>query len=194
MRDKQQKLLDFTEKKVKTLFQDFPVPAHGIDHVKRVVKWIRKIARQEKQDVFLAELAALLHDIGRVAEHRSKSGKMRHHELSYILAKQWFKKYKVFDILTSQQKTRLLYAIRYHWNDKAEKYILADILRDADKLDTFGKIGVQRAKDFYQDKDLVRKRVKFQLKTAGHIKTKAAKKIIRQKNLLAPLKKYLAER
>ncbi|OGF21186.1 hypothetical protein A2316_03425 [Candidatus Falkowbacteria bacterium RIFOXYB2_FULL_38_15] len=58
-------LLSFLENKVDELFQDFPVPAHGIDHIRRVADWAVLIAKNEGHDEFLAKIAGLLHDIGR---------------------------------------------------------------------------------------------------------------------------------
>ena len=41
-------------------------------------------------------------------------------------------------MLKKAEKLVVLYAVRYHWNDAADKYKEAIILRDADKLDIYG--------------------------------------------------------
>ncbi len=155
-------LLEFAKRKVEKLFQDFPVPAHGIDHVRRVTEWAVQIAKKEGQDEFLAELAAILHDVGRVPERKIAGEEeiLMHQELSYLLAKEWFEKEKEFDVLTSREKEEILYAARYHWDDEAEKFRLANILRDADKLDLLGEIGVKRAIEFYKKPRLIKKKYK----------------------------------
>ena len=188
---KKEDLLIFIENKVKELFSDFPVPAHGINHVTRVANWATVIARDEEFDEFLAKVTALLHDIGRVAEFNDNPDKLRHHELSYILLKKWFHEFREFDILSEEEKEQILYAVRYHWNDEAEKYPLANILRDSDKLDMYGEIGLKRAHDFFTGLKDREKDVKKNLMLFYKIKTKTAKKIIEDNNLLEPLKKYL---
>ena len=184
-------LLSFLENKVDKLFQDFPVPAHGIDHIKRVADWAVLIAKDGKCDEFLAKIAGLLHDIGRVAEFNNNPDKLRHHELSYILAKEWFNQDREFDILSEEEKEEILYAVRYHWDDTAEDYPLANILRDADKLDMYGDIGVKRACEFHKAFLNAKENIKRNLGLVSNIKTKIAKKIIEESNLLEPLKKYL---
>jgi HD superfamily phosphodiesterase len=179
------------EDKVDKLFYDFPVPAHGVDHIKRVTDWAVLIAKDEGYDEFLAKVAGFLHDIGRVAEFDNNPEKLRHHELSYILAKEWFREFNEFDILAEAEKEEILYAIRYHWDDTAENYLLANILRDADKLDMYGEIGVKRAQEFHKGFLDARQNIERNLALAENIKTKLAKKIIEENNLLEPLKKYL---
>ncbi len=39
--------LNFVRQRVANLFQDFPVPAHGLNHANRVVGWAKKIAKEE---------------------------------------------------------------------------------------------------------------------------------------------------
>ncbi len=116
---------------------------------------------------------------------------IRHQELSYLLVKEWFTQ-KKFDVLTSGEKEEILYAIRYHGDDKAEAYSLANILRDADKLDLLGEIGVQRAIEFHKGSKLIKKNIRENLVRAERIKTSTARKIVERENLLEPLRQYLA--
>ena len=183
--------LNYVRQKVEKIFNDFPVPGHGMDHINRVVEWAIEIAKQENCDVFYAELAAFLHDIGHVAEHQNNPAQLKHHELSYILAKEWFEQDREFDVLTQEEKDMILYAIRNHWDDTAEKYELANVLRDADKLDMYGDIGVQRAVDYYKTPQAISNNIKQNLLAVNRVKTKTAKRIIEQRNLLKPLKDYL---
>ena len=94
--NKQIQLIEHVQKKVEQFFADFPVPAHGYDHVARVTRRAREIAIAERaNNVMLCELAGWLHDIGRVPEYMGDKS-AGHHELSYILLKEdWFKNDKV---------------------------------------------------------------------------------------------------
>ena len=184
-------LVMYTRKKVEDLFKAFPVPAHNIDHTDRVTEWITKIAKAEHYDLMLAELAALLHDIGRVAEFQNNPEKLRHHELSYRLLQQWFEEDRYFDLLSAQEKDELLYAVRNHWDDAAEEQVLANILRDADKLDMYGKIGVQRAVEFHKIPKDISKNMKSNMESVKRIKTATAKQIVIKEKLLEPLKRWL---
>lgn len=188
---KEKKLVNYTRKKVKELFVDFPALAHGIDHVTRVTNLTKLIATKEKADVFLAEMSGWLHDIGRAVEGGT-SLVTSHAELSYELCRRWFKEDSVLrDGLTKQQKLVVLYSVRYHWNNAAEKYSEAWILRDADKIDTLGLIGVKRAREFSGGNE---KQFQMDLRLRYDIfywlKTKTAKKIVKEKHLMEQLDRF----
>ena len=186
---KQQKqLITHVINKVKILFTNFPIPAHGIDHIERVVKWATIIAEKEKaKNPFLCELSAWLHDIGHTLSLKPKE-KRSHHELSYILLKQWFQEDREFDFLNDAEKIELLYAVRYHYNDQAIKYDTAWILRDADKLDGFGEIGMKRANEYFKDdKKGFNDNLRFMFSNLLFLKTKTAHKIVSEKNLMVPV-------
>ena len=57
--------------KAKTFFKDAS-GCHDWSHVERVVKLAMKIGKIEKADLDVLEVAALLHDIGRKEEMKSK--------------------------------------------------------------------------------------------------------------------------
>lgn len=181
---KEKELVSYTRNKVRELFANYPAPAHGFDHVVRVTDLVKLIAAKEKVDLFLAELSGWLHDIGRTLETGANlmSG---HHELSYELCQKWFKEDEVLrDGLTKQQKLIILYSIRYHWNNAAEKYPEAWVLRDADKIDALGLTGIKRLQKFCAG-DM--KKVDFGLRLFYDnfywLKTKAAKDIVKKKGL-----------
>ena len=187
--ENQQKLLSHVKTKVKQVFDETPVPAHGFDHISRVVTWVRQIARGEKaKQPFLCELAGWLHDIGRAKEKKLSGSDHVHHELSYQLLRQWFKEDRKFDLLSRSEKIELLYAVRYHWNCAARKYDTAWILRDADKLDGFGATGVKRAKEaFWQDEDAWNQNFRYQYSNYLQLETKYAILLVKRYNLLEPL-------
>jgi len=172
------KILRFAEKKVSAAFRVHNVPAHDLAHIKRVRNWAVKIARAEGADVFLCELAALLHDAGRSKEKTCSLVSHFHHEASYQICREWFKNEPVFHSLSKRQKSALLYAVRYHWNDAADKYKIAWILRDADKLELFGKIGLKRAEQFNRG-DQKRFELDLRLRYYNYywLRTKTAQKI-----------------
>ncbi|MBU2542578.1 HD domain-containing protein, partial [Patescibacteria group bacterium] len=136
------------------LFLEKLVPAHGIDHIKRVADYMKKIITQEEvRKPLLCELSAWLHDIGRTLEDIPGESSRKHHEFSYELLRKWFKEDNNFNILSNEDKCELLYSVRYHWNEAADKYDTAWILRDADKLDLFGKVGLKRTWELFKDDD-----------------------------------------
>lgn len=197
MNKKQQEtLLEYTENKVKKLFHDFPVPAHNFDHVKRVYDWAVLIAKAEKGNIFLCAMLALLHDVGRVKEQRLGESSRKHHELSYNMMQEWFKKDINFRGLSNREKLELLYGVRYHWNNEAKKYQSAWILRDADKLDIFGIDGINRTKEAFvnRDEDL-NNHYRSIWDLLMTFETETAKKIIKKNKLAEPIfgayKRYL---
>jgi len=188
----QQSFLNFVTQKVKKLFADFPVPAHSFDHAEAVGKYAREIAELEKANIWLCELAGILHDIGRVPEVYTRGNTLRHHEHSYLLLKEWFKEYAEFDILKKEEKIELLYALRYHWNDVADDYETAWVLRDADKIDLLGLHGVHRSQEWcnHIKKDVgVDYRLKYHCWYWMH--TETARKMVQEKKLLVEVDEFL---
>lgn len=185
----QLRLLRHVKAKVKRLFVETPVRAHGYDHTSRVVAWAKQIARGEKaRNPFLCELAAWLHDIGRVKEEKLSGSNHEHHELSYQLLRQWFKDDREFDLLTRAEKIELLYAVRYHWNHAARKYDTAWILRDADKLDGFGNAGVKRGEEVFSgDEEGLNQNFRFQYSNYLQLETRCAIMLAKRHGLLKPL-------
>lgn len=112
--------------------------AHGMDHVIRVAKLARHIAEKEDySDPQEAEIAGLLHDIGRTVQEEEKG----HGPAGVPPAKELLDRYTSYD---DEVKTRILNAIRDHSAFKAEGR-LTHIVQDADKLDGLGAIGLMRA-------------------------------------------------
>lgn len=191
MYNKNQKiLLKHARSKVKKLFEEHPVKAHSFDHAVRVSKSAVIIAKAERVDVFLSEVAALLHDIGRVPEEFPGNTK-RHHELSYEMCRDWFRNDKVFDVLSKEEKLSILYALRYHWNDAANKYRIAWVLRDADKLDALGSIGLKRSVEFFdKDENKIMQNLRLKGDMVLNLRSKKARSILKSKNLFEPIRRY----
>jgi len=182
-------ILKHTEHKVKELFRDTPVSAHNFDHISRVHGWAKIIATAEGADVFLCEMSAWLHDAGRTREIVPKENR-EHHELSYQLCREWFRNDPVYCGLSKKEKIIILYAVRYHWNNAADKYPEAIILRDADKLDGYGVIGIKRAMEFFgRDSEALEMSLRLQYMNAYWIRTKTARKIFETNKMMTPLEK-----
>lgn len=187
---KQKRIIAYTRTKVKALFDAYPIKAHSFDHAKRVSKWAVIIAKAEKGGVFLAEMSAWLHDIGRATEHFPGNTKM-HHEFSYEMCREWFKEDRIFDVLSKTEKSIILYAVRYHWNEVADKYKVAWILRDADKLDAFGVIGLKRSISFFNnDEEKILHNLRLRYEMLYNFHSKKARQIMANKHLFEPIRRF----
>ena len=110
--------------------------AHGWLHTDRVRVSIRTLAHAEGVDLFLAETAALLHDVGRTqpgpeAEHGARSAAVAGPLLEELA-------------VDPEDSRAILHAIRWH-NSLRDDTPLLCILRDADMLDALGAMGIMRA-------------------------------------------------
>lgn len=121
---------------------------HDWDHTERVLNLCLRIGKTEKADLEILGLAALLHDIGREEETKSKGG-ICHAELSAKMAE---------EILTEQKLKRekieeILHCIICHRNKNRGKIktLEAKILFDANKLDSLGAIAIGRLFMFAQE-------------------------------------------
>ena len=109
---------------------------HGWLHTDRVRSHIQVLARAEGVDPVLAELAALLHDVGRSqpgpeAEHGARSAALAAPILAELP-------------LGDADRDAVLHAIRWH-NSGRDDSLLLCVLRDADMLDGLGAVGIVRA-------------------------------------------------
>jgi uncharacterized protein len=123
---------------VERRFTGFDDLAHGWGHVKRVYSLAVSIAEQEGANRFIAGMAALLHDLGRLSHDTT----MHHADLSTMLAAELLLPYR----LAPETREAILHAITAHsFSRGIEPYTLeAGIVRDADRLDSLGAIGILR--------------------------------------------------
>ena len=112
--------------------------AHGWEHIQRVYTMALYLAEQEGANVFIVGMAALMHDLGRVAHDDTK----HHADLSAMLAAEMMAKY---DIVPEVEQA-ILHAITAHsFSRGVEPHTLeARVVRDADRLDGLGAIGILR--------------------------------------------------
>ena len=107
---------------------------HDWWHVYRVWKIAKKIAKEEKADTFVVELAALLHDL---EDHKFVKKKQN-------LAEKFLRKIGV-DEKTISQVSYIIDNISFSKNVlKKLKTKEAQIVQDADRIDALGAIGIAR--------------------------------------------------
>lgn len=123
---------------VQRRFSDFDDPAHGWEHVRRVYNLALRIAEEEHADPLITGFAALLHDIGRLVHRKG----IHHAILSVEEAREILKAYE----LEPEQVEAVLHAIEAHsFSQGIEPRTLeARVVRDADRLDGLGAIGILR--------------------------------------------------
>lgn len=115
--------------------------AHGWEHIKRVYTLALHIAQQEQANRFVVGMAALMHDLGRAAEHNG-NGDAHHADLSVTMASDILHAYDV----PTEQREAIQHAIIAHSFSKGiePRTLEARIVRDADRLDALGAIGIIR--------------------------------------------------
>jgi uncharacterized protein len=130
------RVIELIENLVRKLYPEDMV--HGLDHVLRVRDIALKIAEAipEPVDREVLEVAALLHDIGRVS--RDKDHAKRSAEIAYIILR--------LACFPEDKVGKVVEAIQSHSFSEGVKpmSIEAKILSDADKLDALGVIGIAR--------------------------------------------------
>lgn len=116
--------------------------SHDWEHTQRVYNMCMHIGKIENADLEVLRLAALLHDIGREEQDKSK-GKICHAERGAVLAKEILEKYNVDKVIID----KVIHCIETHRfrGKKVPQTKEAQILFDADKLDSIGAIGIGRA-------------------------------------------------
>jgi HD superfamily phosphodiesterase len=111
--------------------------AHGMDHAERVASLALHIATNESYDPLEAQVAGLLHDMGRTVQEEEKG----HGPAGVPLSGQLLDKYTDYD---GDARDRILAAVRDHSGLNTAGR-LTHIVQDADMLDGLGAIGVMRA-------------------------------------------------
>lgn len=123
---------------VQRRFTGFNDLAHGWEHVQRVYNLALHIAKKEGADTLITGAAALLHDIGRLVH----TAGVHHADLSVGESRKILAQYP----LTSEQVEAILHAVIAHsFSLGVEPRTLeARVVRDADRLDGLGAIGIMR--------------------------------------------------
>lgn len=115
---------------------------HDFDHTLRVYKNALKLAELCGGDIQIISAAAMLHDVGRFEETRTR-GAVCHAEIGAVIARQYLEK-RGFD---ENFVNAVVHCIERHRFRKglAPETLEAKILFDADKLDSIGPVGLGRA-------------------------------------------------
>ncbi len=135
MEEKLEKLKNIVEK-------ELSCSAHDLEHSKRVYSTCLKLAQNESIDLDVLKAAALLHDIARVEEDNDKTGNTDHAILGAKKAEKILKKLD-FSEKQIQEITHCILSHRFRNNQKPQTKE-AQILFDADKLDSCGALSIAR--------------------------------------------------
>lgn len=112
---------------------------HDWFHIQRVVNNALNIGKTEKADLFIVELAALLHDIG---DHKLHDGD---HTVGPRMTREWCEKMQVGDEITNHV-VEIVKDLSFK-GAKVEtpmRTLEGKVVQDGDRLDAIGAIGVGR--------------------------------------------------
>ncbi|WP_439883044.1 HD domain-containing protein [Pontibacter sp. MBLB2868] len=112
---------------------------HDWWHIQRVWNNAKSIATQEPSDLYVVELAALLHDIG---DHKFHNGD---ETIGPKMAKEWLEQLKVEEEVI-QHVCQIIKDLSYKGagTSSAMHSLEGRIVQDADRLDAIGAIGIAR--------------------------------------------------
>lgn len=143
-------VLKQTSEEVQRRFAGIDDLAHGWEHIQRVYTTALSLAEQEGADRFVVGMAALLHDLGRIAPQSSVDGTdgadgtpARHHaDISVELAQEIL---DAFQVPVEKQQAIIHAIVAHSFSRNIEPLTLeAGIVRDADRLDGLGALGIIR--------------------------------------------------
>jgi len=142
-----QEILEKVKSEVEPIYKKIKLWAHGYRHIENVVKAAKDLARMEKADELLCQIAAYCHDLGRLEEEKRglvdpiPGAPSQHAFFSVAPTK------KILDELpiSDQDKKLILEAVGIHAVKKYEgDNKIALILQDADRSDGFNKFAILR--------------------------------------------------
>lgn len=131
-------LLSQVYKEVQERFLYFDDPAHGWEHIQRVYDLALYIAEREGAQRFITGMAALLHDLGRLSHEQDH----HHADASVSQARELCERYRI----APETQEAILHAVIAHSFSRGVQpsTLEARIVRDADRLDGLGAIGIMR--------------------------------------------------
>ena len=174
MEEKLEKLKNIVEK-------ELSCSAHDLEHSKRVYNSCLKLSENEPVDLNILKAAALLHDIARVEEDNDHTGNIDHAVLGAQKAETILKELN----FSEQEIKKIKHCIlshRFRGDNQKPETKEAQILFDADKLDSCGALSIARGfiwvgrnnAKIYTDKTSLEAYIKDNLggETTGKIKDK----------------------
>lgn len=130
------KLISLTEEYVRQELQNDP-SGHDWWHIARVTDLAKTIALEEKADLFICEMAALLHDI---ADEKLNSSE----EEGLKKVRDWLTSIKV-DPFSIEKIIEIISTLSFKGGGQPEmKTLEGKVVQDADRLDAIGAIGIAR--------------------------------------------------
>lgn len=112
---------------------------HDWGHIERVWKSARRIGRAEKADMFVVEMAALLHELDDIKINPKNTKE------EPILARAWLKKSGV-NTAAAEHILYIISTMSFRKNESAAgKNLEWKVVQDADRLEALGAIGIIRA-------------------------------------------------
>lgn len=132
-------LIEKTREFVASFLEEEP-SSHDMGHINRVEALCLEIQKEEGGDLFILQLAALLHDVGIVREHEEGGD---HALYSTEIASEFLGKTGVGKEII-EAVTGCILTHRFSGGIVPET-IEARILQDADRLDALGAVGIFRA-------------------------------------------------
>ncbi|WP_103665460.1 HD domain-containing protein [Gracilimonas amylolytica] len=124
---------------------------HDWWHIHRVRNVALQIGKQEKADLFVVELAALLHDI---ADHKFHGG---NEDIGPATARKWLEELEVPEPII-KHVTNIIRDVSFKGAevDTPMKTVEGKVVQDADRLDALGAIGIARAFAYggYKEREL----------------------------------------
>ena len=134
--------------RVQALLNSSPA-CHDWDHTVRVLNNARHLARVEGADMTVVEYAAVLHDIGRPDE-LADSGRTDHAERGASIALELLAQLGIADETFARHVAACVRSHRYRRRQDgvAPQTLEAQVVFDADKLDSIGAVGIGRSFHF----------------------------------------------
>ncbi len=132
-----------TEKFVKDFFQE-EATGHDWWHTQRVRKLALKIGEEEKADMFIVEMASLLHDVG---DYKFYAGDEKEGQkaIAGFLHSLLLDSSIIQKILNITENISFMKTLAKGFNVRADEYSVEfKAVSDADKLDAMGAIGIAR--------------------------------------------------
>jgi putative nucleotidyltransferase with HDIG domain len=175
-RDAMQSLIDGLRAFVKEKMSPLDGTAHSYEHVDRVLKIATFLAKEEKADLELVQVGALLHDLGRALGQP-------HNEIGAKLAREALERMNY----PKERSEKVIKIILYHPLDFKERLETLEekIVWDADKIDLLGAVGIARGFHWCGEKrfeDAVRLAFEVYTPIFTMLNTTTARRIARKRN------------
>ena len=130
--------LERLERQAETWLERLTEPSHDAEHVRRVMRLAERLGETYGADMEVLHAAGLLHDLGRALPDSDRP----HVELSEEIARDLMDEAG----FPEEKREAVLHCIRAHSYSRGvpPETLEARLLRDADRLDALGVVGIMR--------------------------------------------------